>query len=218
MSRPRLLDLFCGAGGAAVGYHRAGFEVVGVDLAPQPRYPFLFCQGDALDFLRRNGRHFDAIHASPPCQAYTRAAKQWRVSGRLYPDLVAATRDLLYAADRPFVIENVPGAPLVEPVTLCGTMFGLGTYRHRLFEASVYLTAPPHFAHTLPLTKMGRPPKAGEMMHIAGHFAGVPEAQKAMGIDWMGQKDLAQAIPPAYTEFIGKQLLRIVQAARKEAA
>ena len=134
--KPRLLDLFCGAGGAGMGYHRAGFDVVGVDLNPQPRYPFEFHQADALDYAREHGREFDAIHASPPCQAYSLASRQWRIRGRKYPVLIAKTRELLNAMAKPFVIENVPGAPLINPTVLYGTMFGLMTMRPRLFETS----------------------------------------------------------------------------------
>lgn len=204
--RPRLLDLFCGAGGAAMGYHRAGFDVVGVDIKPQPRYPFEFHQADALEFLREHGHEFDAIHASPPCQAYTRGRK---LQGNTHPDLVAPVRDLLETTGKPYVIENVPGAPLVNPVVLEGQMFpGLRTQRKRLFETNwpldVPILRPPPPARN---AKMGRPVTPGEWMHVVGHFSGLSEAREAMGIDWMGQHELAQAIPPAYTEFIGRRLL-----------
>jgi DNA (cytosine-5)-methyltransferase 1 len=138
--KPRILDLFCGAGGASAGYARAGFDVVGVDLNPQPRYPFEFHQADALTFPLDG---FDAIHASPPCQAYSTMRRGlWK--DREHPDLIAPIRDRLIGADVPYVIENVEGARrlLVNPVLLCGTMFGLGTKegnqlrRHRYFECS----------------------------------------------------------------------------------
>jgi len=205
--RPRLLDLFCGAGGAAVGYHRAGFDVVGVDIKPQPRYPFMFVQGDALEFAARNGRHFDAIHASPPCQRFT---VMQRVRDRLHPDLVSPTRELLHDLALPFVIENVPGAPLVEPVMLCGTMFPgvLKVYRHRLFETSFFMLSPAHPKHTQRFPQAGYGANAEGWMSVAGHVANVAAARTAMGIDWMTQTEIAQAIPPAYTEFIGTQLLR----------
>jgi hypothetical protein len=130
-ARVRLLDLFSGAGGAAVGYARAGFEVVGVDIEPQPNYPFEFHQADALEFCREHGHEFDAIHASPPCQAYTPLRA---VHGKDYPDMLAATREALEATGLPWVIENVPGAPINSGIFLCGTMFDLRVYRHRWFE------------------------------------------------------------------------------------
>jgi DNA (cytosine-5)-methyltransferase 1 len=204
--KPRLLDLFCCAGGAAMGYHRAGFEVVGVDIEPQPRYPFEFHQADAMTFPLDG---FDAIHASPPCQAYSWATKQWRDRGNEYPDLVAATRQRLMLAGVPYVIENVPGAPLINPVILNGPMFGMLIHRTRLFECSFDV---PFFL--LPqaggrATEMGRPPKDNEYLYPVGHFSGVAEARQRMGIDWMNQGELAQAIPPAYTEYIGRQLMAL---------
>jgi DNA (cytosine-5)-methyltransferase 1 len=210
--RPRLLDLFCCQGGAAKGYVDAGFDVVGVDITPQPRYPYPFHQRDALDFARIHGRHFDAIHASPPCQLYTNAQK---INGNPHPDLIGPVRELLEELGLPYVIENVPGAPLNDPVELCGAMFGLGTYRHRLFEANWPVEVPTHPAHEAKTTKMGRAPLPGQMMHVVGNFSGVAQAKKAMGIDWMTRDGLREAIPPAYTEFIGRQLMQHVL---KEAA
>jgi DNA (cytosine-5)-methyltransferase 1 len=212
--KPKLLDLFCCAGGASMGYHLAGFEVIGVDIEPQFKYPFELIVGDALEVVARIGRGFDAIHASPPCQAYSMSSKQFRLSGTQYPDLVAPTREALKKVGKPWVIENVPGSPLVDPVVLCGAMFGLKTYRHRLFESSFTLVAPEHPAHVQPSAKMGRAPKDGEFIQVAGHFSGVPFAQEAMGIPWMGQKELAQAIPPAYTRFVGQQLMRAIRESR----
>ena len=203
-TRPRLLDLFCCAGGAGMGYHRAGFNVVGVDIEPQPRYPFEFHEGDALEYLAAHGHEFDAIHASPPCQGYSNTQ---RIMQNSHPLLIGDVRDALQAAGKPYVIENVVGAPLLDPVQLVGTMFSLGTMRPRLFECSFpvpFLLAPP--AHTKH-TKMGRRPKAGEFMHVVGHFSDVRAAQLAMGIDWMTGDELREAIPPAYTEFIGRHLL-----------
>lgn len=199
---PLLLDLFCKAGGAGMGYHRAGFDVVGVDIEPQPNYPFEFVQADAIEYLLKDGNRFDVIHASPPCQAYSNAA---RIMKRKHPDMIEAVRDAMPA--KPWVIENVEGSPLIDPITLCGYTFGLRTYRHRLFESSVWLTAPKHREHDKRSTKMGRPPKSGEMMHIVGNFSGVADARAAMGIDWMTRDELREAIPPAYTEWIGRQLL-----------
>jgi len=192
----RVLDLFCGAGGAAMGYYRAGFEVVGVDIAPQPRFPFEFHQADALTFPLDG---FDLIHASPPCQAYTLCQ---RIQNREHPDLIEVTRERLRATGVPYVIENVDGAPLIDPMTLCGHMFGLGVYRHRLFETSFPVDEIAHPVHDKPQVKMGRPPKPGHMMHVVGNFAGVAAARIAMEIPWMTRDELRESIPPAYTEYI----------------
>ena len=208
MTRPRLLDLFCGAGGCSAGYATAGFEVTGVDIDPHPAYPFTFVQADVMDVLadREFLAQFDAFAASPPCQAFTNAQ---RIRGNDHPDLIAPTREALAATGRPYVIENVPGAPLVAPIVLCGAMFPpLRTYRHRLFESNVPLSAPPHREHVARTTKMGRPPRDGEFMHVVGNFSGVTQAREAMGIDWMTKEELNQALPPAYTRFIGKHLIR----------
>lgn len=199
--RPRLLDLFCGAGGAAKGYADAGFEVVGVDIAPQPRYPYAFHQADALTFPLDG---FDAVHASPPCQAFSLAQ---RIRDRDHPDLVAPIRERLTEAGLPYVIENVVGAPLKNPIMLCGAMFPeLRVYRHRLFEASFTLAQPEHPAHTAPLRKMGRPPQPGEYMHVVGNFSGAAAARAAMGIEWMTRDELRESIPPAYTRWVGESL------------
>lgn len=207
----RLLDLFCGAGGAAMGYYRAGFtEIVGVDIKPMPRYLFEFVLGDALEYVAAHGHEFDAIHASPPCQAYSKARN---LQGNDHPDLVAPVRALLQATGKPYVIENVQGAPLINPITLVGSMFGLRTMRPRLFECSFdvpFVLAPPAQAKH---AKMGRPPKEGEYVHVVGHMSDVPYCREAMGIDWMTQGELAQAIPPAYTEWIGQHLLETMRAA-----
>ena len=208
----KLLDLYCCAGGGAMGYRLAGFtEIVGVDIHPQPRYPFTFVQGDALEYLSKHGREYDAIHASPPCQAYT--VLKSVCAGRSYPDLVAATRAKLTEIGRPWVIENVPGAPLIDPIRLCGTMFpGLRVYRHRLFESSVKLIEPKHPKHVVRSTGMQRGRKAhfeaGGFITITGDV-GTYCGPAAIGIDWMNGNELSQAIPPAYTVFIGKQLLSL---------
>jgi DNA (cytosine-5)-methyltransferase 1 len=217
--KPRLLDLFCCQGGASVGYARAGFDVVGVDIDPQPRYPFEFVQADALEYLAAHGHEFDAIHASPPCQAYTNAQK---IQGNEHPDLVHPTRLLLYGLNYhravnlrvtriPWVIENVVGAPLHEPVMLCGEMFGVETYRHRLFESNVELSRPVHPTHSAPTTKMGRRPVDGEYMHIVGNFSGVDRAREVMDMPWANRDGLREAIPPAYAAFIGAQLMAHVE-------
>jgi DNA (cytosine-5)-methyltransferase 1 len=211
----KLLDLFCGAGGAAMGYHRAGFEVVGVDIAPQPRYPFEFHQADALAYCAAHGQEFDVIHASPPCQRYT-VGRKIHDSGARHPDLVGPTRDLLRSTWKTYVIENVPGAPLRLPITLCGTMFDLHVFRHRLFESNWTLLTPAHRTHngstgatdgysTLARGRNG-------YICVAGHNFIFAEGAAAMGIDWMRTRyELAQAIPPAYTEYIGKQLLAVLE-------
>lgn len=200
---PLLLDLFCGAGGCAMGYHRAGFDVVGVDVKQQKNYPFEFHRGDALSFLREHGHRFAAVHASPPCQAYSETRK---IRSNDHPELIPPTRAALQRLGLPWVIENVPGSPLMDPVELCGAMFGLRTYRHRLFETSFPVTVPEHRAHAAPQAKMGRPPKDGDFIHVVGNFSGVEYAKAATGIDWMNRNEMAQAIPPAYTEFLGWQL------------
>ena len=207
MSKPRLLDLFCCAGGAGMGYHRAGFEVVGVDIKPQSRYPFEFHQGDALEYVAAHGHEFDAIHASPPCQAYS---KTQRIMGNEHPELIEATRAKLQASGRPYVIENVPGAPLLNPITIVGSMFGLRTMRPRLFECSFpvpFQLAPPAAARH---AKMGRRVQEGEYIHVAGHISDVEHARLVMGCEWMNRDELAQAIPPAYTEYIGEYLMAAV--------
>lgn len=214
----KLLDLFCGAGGAAMGYHRAGFDVVGVDIKPQPRYPFTFHQGDALEFCRRYGSEFDVIHASPPCQAYSVTQNLKTVSAN-HPDLVGVTRDTLRKTGKPYVIENVPGAPLRETVMLCGTMFDLGVIRHRRFECNPVLTFSPYTCHhrgrVCPMWWKSRREalrrgETFEYITVAGKSFLVQEARDAMKINWMTRDELAQAIPPAYTEWIGRRLQEVL--------
>ena len=209
MSAPKLLDLFCCQGGASQGYADAGFDVTGVDIAAQPRYPFRFFQGDVLEFHESwISDEFDVVHASPPCQAHTNAQK---IMGRDHPDLIAPTRALLEETGILYVIENVPGAPLIDPIELCGSMFGIETYRHRIFESNVILVAPPHPPHAARTTKMGRAPVDGEYMHVVGNFSGVDRARRIMGMPWANRDGLREAIPPAYTEYIGAQLLEHVR-------
>ncbi|WP_282206551.1 DNA cytosine methyltransferase [Kitasatospora fiedleri] len=200
----RVLDLFCCQGGAGMGYHLAGFDVTGIDLAPQPRYPLAFRQADALAYLAEHGTEFDLIHASPPCQRYTNAQK---IRGNEHPDLMQPLRDLLTATGRPYVIENVPGSPLLAPVELCGSMFGLRTYRHRLFETSFPVAALHHPRHLAPNAKMGRPVRDGEFMHIVGNFSNVPLAREVMAMPWASRDSLREAIPPVYTAHIAAQYL-----------
>jgi DNA (cytosine-5)-methyltransferase 1 len=228
----RLLDLFCGAGGAAVGYRRAGFdEIVGVDIAKQPRYPFTFVQGDALEYLAAHGREFDAIHASPPCQKFS-AMTRGRWKDRSHSNLIATTREALGETGNPWVIENVPGAPLytMQTIQLCGTQFNLQTpegsqlRRHRLFESPFIfvLVTPCRHNDGSAIGVYGggqhpqrrRPATIGVWGHSGGysrrndlHHYGIEARRQAMGIDWMNSDELSQAIPPAYTEFVGRQLL-----------
>lgn len=234
MSAPLLLDLYCCQGGASAGYVRAGWSVVGLDKEPQRRYPFPFVQADALVALRRliDGEpiwfhsadrdvmahlsDFDAIHASPPCQARTKAQK---IRGNDHPNLIAPTRELLLETDLPYVIENVVPEdpandpdPLIDPVMLCGAMFGIETYRHRLFETNWNLEVPAHPEHVARTTKMGRAPVAGEYMHVVGNFAGVDKARNIMGMPWASRDGLREAIPPVYTEYVGRQMLAHLEA------
>lgn len=202
----KLLDLFCGAGGASMGYHRAGFDVVGVDLNPQKNYPFTFIQGDAIEFLRQYGHEFDAVHASPPCQRHSAMSNCRPGLADEYPDLIDETRDLLLELNVPWVIENVPGSPLRDPIMLCGHMFGLELYRHRLFESNIELNVPVHPKHVTPASKAGHW-KPGTVMSVSGHIAPIAKAREVMGIDWTNREELAEAIPPAYTQHIGRQVM-----------
>ena len=242
-SRPRLLDLFCGAGGATKGYQRAGFYVVGVDIKPQPHYcGDEFYQADALTYPLEG---FDAYHASPPCQRYSTMTKKWGRQEQ-HPDLIAPVREELEALEVPFVVENVEGAPLKNPTMLCGSMFGLGAIpeyhcdcggfpfeyelgkygcpnccggkvarlvnkyqlrRHRLFETSWgYVFPPASCAHSgLALPVYGH--AGGQSKRDGLKFPGTDAWREGMGIDWMTGKELAEAIPPAFTEYIGKFLM-----------
>jgi DNA (cytosine-5)-methyltransferase 1 len=218
--RPLLYDVFCGAGGATRGYQEAGFRVVGVDNRPQPRYcGDGFIQLDAFEFFAQVARgEFPqpaAYHCSPPCQAYTSLGSLHK--DKTYPDLLAPTRDALVSTGKPWVIENVVGAPLRGYVQLCGAMFGLRVYRHRRFESPCFFFQPRHPRHTLPALAHRAPSgKSRKAAYLAGEcFASVTGnagnyAGPGMGIDWMIGEELSQAIPPAYCEFIGRQLLNYV--------
>lgn len=219
MSRPRILDLFCGAGGAAMGYHHAGFDVVGVDEVSQPRYPFTFYKGDALGVI--NWRDFDAVHASPPCKVHTALSvfsSPWHI------DLIPQTRKLLESSGLPYVIENVPGAiTLRSDLTLCGSTFKLGVRRHRLFELSGFKVTQPDCDHAgqaaaspkymVKRYNTGKPIiTPSPVIGVYGHGQGLGEGEvqmwrDAMDIQWMVRDELSQAIPPAYTEYIGRQLM-----------
>lgn len=207
--RPLLLDLFCGAGGAARGYFLAGFDVIGIDNRPMPRYPYRFTQGDAICFLRDHGKKYDAIHASPPCQDYS-VLKHPGNSGK-HQRLIESVRQALVDCGVPYVIENVMGAKreLRNPIMLCGMMFGLELYRHRLFECSDKIKSPQHLPHETPCSKAGHW-KPGTFVSVCGNCSPIARSREAMGIDWMNRDELAQSIPPAYTLHVGLQLKEYV--------
>lgn len=223
----RILDLFCGAGGAGMGYFQAGFDVIGVDINHQKNYPFEFHQADALEFLKKHGHEFDLIHASPPCQRYSCLS---HLANRKHKAMIPEVREILIKIGKPYVIENVPGSPLINPAVLCGSMFGLKTEcgaklrRHRLFETSFHVdklkcnhkkgertigifgdkardTAAEKRHYLKPKETRGNPPHDILFSHES--------ARLSMGINWMTMKELSQAIPPAYTKYIGEQYLGI---------
>jgi C-5 cytosine-specific DNA methylase len=213
--RPRLLDLFCGVGGAGWGYFQAGFDVVGVDVEFQKRYPFEFIEGDAFGVAPKIWEAFDAIHASPPCQAYADEGHRYRTN---HPDLIAPTRDLLMSIGLPWVIENVDTAPLRNPMMLCGTMFpGVRVIRHRMFESSFYMEGPPHrgkhppvFSYDKRRNREGLNEWDDYVTVTGGGNCGIDAARDAMGIRWATIRELNQAIPPAYTQYVGERLLTAV--------
>ena len=220
--RPLLIDGFCRQGGASEGFHRAGFDVIGIDLEPQPRYPFEFHQGDVMDVLPRLladlSRPVAAIAGGPPCQLYS---KTQRIRDNDHPDLIGPFRELCITSGLPYIIENVEDARpwLRDPVMLCGAMFpSLRVYRHRMFESSVELDVPEHPVHVAKLRKMGRQPLPGEFMHCVGNFTDVEAGRRAMGISWMTREGLREAIPPAYTEHLGQQLMAAVTAQLRPAS
>lgn len=253
----KCLDLFCGAGGASMGYNRAGFEMTGVDRSFQKRYPFRFIQDDAISYALAHGYEYDCIVASPPCQAHSNITPD----KSKHIDLIPQTRFVLQSLGLPYIIENVAGAKkaMRNPVMLCGADFGLKVYRHRLFESNVMLLVPPHVPHRdntpraghavssagfVSVTSGGTSLKgltAGQLedmqiwqgrtersrtskpetfhryispngfISVSGHFSAGDYVRFAMGIDWMTNAELAQAIPPAFTEFLGKQLIRHIE-------
>ena len=204
--KPRALDLFCCAGGASRGLVDAGYEVTGVDLVPQPSYPYKFVEGDALDF---DVRDYDLIWASPPCQAFTAYARRHgHVKPR--PNLIPAVRNLLANSGTPYIIENVPGARehMKEPVVLCGSMFGLDVRRHRLFETS-FTVRQPRCRHDLQTPRF--PPATNRKnlrrtVEVGVWRIPLDIQRRAMGIDWMTREELSQAIPPAYAEYLAVEL------------
>jgi DNA (cytosine-5)-methyltransferase 1 len=223
-----------------MGYAQVGFEVVGVDILPMPHYPFAFVQMDALEALRtliaggcitdNNGEDwylgdFDAIHASPPCQGYSRLRHLPWMKDRSWPMLIEPTRELLVKTGKPWVIENVMDAPL-QGIYLCGLMFDLPLYRHRRFESSFPIAQPEHTMHQIALYrslspeerknsgKIGKKRKTFEkvkIVHVVGRQFGVKEGGRAMEIDWMDREELAEAIPPAYTRYVGRQLIAYLE-------
>jgi len=205
---PRALDLFCSAGGVGMGLHRAGFDVVGVDIDPQPHYPFEFVQADALNYPLDG---FDFIWASPPCQSYSDLAKR-NGNADEWPRLIEPVRDMLKKSGALYCIENVEGAPLINPVVLCGTMFpGLRVLRHRLFEANFPIATPPHGRHPKVHTFDKRKSHFGQtdewrdfVQVTGGGNSSTASAADAMGITWMTKNELNEAIPPAYAEHIGR--------------
>ena len=215
MSRPRLLDLFSCAGGAAMGYHRAGFEVVGVDINPQPRYPFEHHVGDAIEFARLHGHEFDAVHASPPCQTFTAYRRRGAGVGDDYLNLIPETREVLQEIGRPYVIENVEMArgELIDPVCYCGSSFGLNVRRHRLFESNMPLNPPPcdHAWQTPRFPPATNRTNLRRTVEVGVWRIPLATQREAMGIDWMELRELSEAIPPAYTEHIGRQLISHLQ-------
>lgn len=226
MRRPRLLDLFCGAGGCSVGYHRAGFDVTGVDITAQPRYPFEWLREDALEILRDGVfvNKFDVIHASPPCQAHVKglaAVNLKRGRTNTHSDLIPQVRELLIATGKIYAIENVEGSTLCTPVRLCGSYFGLPIRRHRRFESNIVLFCGPcqhyRFTEARYYTSFW-PHKIGHLSTVVQVYGrpgrgAMADWPAAMGIDWMNNRELSQAIPPAYTEFIGRQLLAALKGA-----
>lgn len=230
----KLLDLYCGAGGASMGYSRAGFEVTGVDIDPQPNYPFTFIQGDAVEYCLAHGHGFDAIHASPPCQKYSLMSKgRWK--NKDHPDLIATTREAILKTGRPYIIENVSGAraELINPFMLCGTMFQLKSdagnqlYRHRYFESDIIWPLVPPCQHdrfsAVGVYGGGQHPKRKFMPPVGVYGStggsskrdnkkgfGINARRQAMGIDWMTNQELNESIPPAYTQFIGEKLKEIL--------
>lgn len=228
--KPLLLDLFCKAGGCSKGYSLAGFDCVGVDIEPQKNYPYRFIQTDALDFLRwlifdtsRYGpswgfwqlTDFKVIHASPPFQAFSVLK---HLTTKKHPELIVPVRELLIQTGLPYIIENVVGAPLINPVQLCGSSFGLDLRRHRLFESNMPLVGKPcdHDNHPCPIDVSGTGGRRinGRKDGCGGNSRkpkNLAHARLAMGIDWMTRIELAQAIPPKYTEFLGKQAIKYLK-------
>ena len=210
----KLLDLYCKAGGSSKGYQLAGFEVVGVDIKKQKRYPYEFIQADCLELMKNLEflKSFDVITASPPCQTHSITKNLRNAQGRSTNkvDLIPQTREALINSGKPYVIENVPGSPLIEPIQMCGSSFGLKVRRHRLFESNMKLTGSicNHKQQGKPVGIYG---SMRDEIPNGGHTAkSIEQAREAMGIDWMIWGELVEAIPPVYTKEIGKQLLNMI--------
>lgn len=224
--RPKCLDLFCGAGGASMGLHRAGFDVTGVDIRPQPRYPFRFIEGDALTVDLEG---FDFIWASPPCQGYGQTQYVVTCATRAYPKVIADTRARLIQSGALWIIENVPGAPLLHPVTICGTALGLPARRHRLFESGAFLFSPGACRHgggdygvyANKVTRIGTRGQAyvagSGRTHYRPQTASKKDGCAALGINWMTMPEMCEAVPPAYSEFLGRQIMRCLEQQREVA-
>lgn len=208
-SAPRLLVCFCCQGGEAMGYHRAGFEITGVDISPQPRFPFRFIQADAVEYTREHGHEYAAVAGGPPCQWWS---KTQRIQGNNHPQLISPFREVLVELGKPYVIENVEDArsELVNPELLCGASFGLHTYRHRLFETNWGFGSPAHPEHTARPVKMGRALRDGDWYHAVGNFQGVDYVRRDLDVPWMNRDGIRECIPPAYSEYIGRQLLEVL--------
>ena len=207
-----------------MGYHRAGFEVIGVDISPHPNYPFSFVHGDALEYLKEHGHKFDVIHASPPCQHYSKARSlsAARNGGKYgeHPDLVGPVREMLKRIGKPYIIENVAGAPLENPISLYGSQFGLKTQRHRRFECSFPVetaSLPPFKKMQTPSAGNGCGPDGSISICGSGGVRGLTSktilttwSDALGGVDWMTRQEMAECVPPAYTEFIGRQAISIM--------
>ena len=229
----KLLDLFCCEGGAAQGYADAGFEVTGVDLQGKyaKRYPFRFIQGDAIEYLKNHGHEYDVIHASPPCQAYSVTKN---AHGKKHPKLIELVREVLDVIGKPYVIENVVGAPLLNPILLCGRMFNLSAIdddgqmlvldRHRLFETNLPIKPLEHLPHDRKLQVAGsyggarRDKVEAKLIRKGGYVPSKAVQEKLLGIDWMTQYGLFQSIPPVYTEWLGKEIRDAIVAVELEKA
>jgi len=209
----KLLDLYCGVGGASAGYYKAGFDVTGIDLKHGRRYPYKYIKGDVLLYLQDLDflRSFDIIHASPPCQTHSITQHLRNAQGKSTSklDLIPQTRAALIASGKPYVIENVPGSPLINPIQLCGSSFALQVRRHRLFESNMKLTGSvcDHKAQGRPVGVYGslndQIPKGGKTATT------IDEGRDAMGMPWAIWTELVEAIPPAYSEYIGKQIINL---------
>jgi DNA (cytosine-5)-methyltransferase 1 len=229
----KLLDLFCCEGGAAQGYADAGFEVTGVDLQGKyaKRYPFRFIQGDAIEYLKNHGHEYDVIHASPPCQAYSVTKN---AHGKEHPKLIELVREVLEVIGKPYVIENVVGAPLLNPILLCGRMFNLSAIdddgqmlvldRHRLFETNLPIKPLEHLPHDRKLQVAGsyggarRDKLEAKLIRKGGYVPSKAVQEKLLGIDWMTQYGLFQSIPPVYTKWLGKEIRDAIVAVELEKA